>query len=322
MACGGVNRRACGVFVGLALLLGACAAQADAATDRGGSPLARARPTTTVGLLDGKFCDLIGNSTAQDAGVALLNYFFKTKISTDSIYTTSVLTSIGVLCKPVLKRAVPAIARFLGLSPRSKRAPRRSDFAGSFGQTTAAGISAQLRSIGWTRSAATVNTITSELCNDVEHWLNPRPTLTKWFVNAKLDSLVALNGLVAYAATCNPAPTAAQLGYLTSSITSYLTDNTYPHDYSPPITLLWTPTEDLLSNGLVRVDIKWTSVDFGGRVVNQVLWIWTNNRWTQLTHPYAYVKRGQQYLLETRAEDAAGNWSSWASTPEYTARRG
>src|SRR5580765_4325719 len=137
-------------------------------------PLARARPATTAGLLDGKFCDLIGNNTAQDAGVALLNYFFKTKISTDSIYTTSVLTSIGVLCKPVMKHAVPAIARFLGLSPRQNRAPTRSDFAGSFGHTTAAGISAQLRSIGWTRSAATVNTITSELCNDVEHWLNPR----------------------------------------------------------------------------------------------------------------------------------------------------
>src|SRR5262249_4865381 len=148
----------------------------------------------------------------------------------------------------------------------------------------------------------------------------PRPTLVKWFVNAKLDSLGALNGLVAYAATCNPAPTPAQLGYLTSSITSYLTDNTYPRHHTPPITLLWTPTEDLLSNGLVRVSVKWTSVDFGGRVANQVLWIWTNSRWYRLTHPYAYVKPGQQYLLETRAQDAAGNWSSWASTPWRTAR--
>jgi hypothetical protein len=165
-----------------------------------------------------------------------------------------------------------------------------------------------------------VNTITRELCYDVEHWLSPRPTLTKWFVNAKLDSLIPLNGLVAYATTCNPAPTPAQLGYLTSSITSYLTDNTYPRDYTPPVTQFWTPTEDLLSNGLVRVNIKWTSNDFGGRVTKQVLFIGTNGRWTQLSQAYAYVKPGQTYNLLTRAQDAAGNWSSWAYTPVYTAR--
>ena len=134
-------------------------------------------------------------------------------------------------------------------------------------------------------------------------------------MNAKLDSLAALNGLVAYAATCSPAPSALQLGYLASSITSYLTDNTYPRDYTPPITLLWTPTETLLPSGLVRVDIKWTSFDFGGRVASQALFIGTNGQWTQLPHAYAFVKPGQAYNLATRAQDAAGNWSSWAYTP-------
>jgi hypothetical protein len=256
----------------------------------------------------------------EEASLALLGYFLKKKISTESIYTSSALTPVELFCKPVMKHAAPAIARFLGLSPRPKRAPTRADFTASFGQTTAAGISEQLRRIGWSRSPANVTTITGQLCSDIERGISPRATLTQWFVNAKLDSLAALNGLVAYAATCTPAPTALQLGYLTSSITSYLTDNTYPRDYTPPNTLLLTPSETLLTNGLVRVDIKWTSFDFDGRVARQVLFIGTNGVWTQLSHAYAFVKPGQAYHLATRAQDAAGNWSSWAYTPVYTAR--
>jgi hypothetical protein len=314
MACGGGFTRTFCAIVALALVLGAFAGQAKAA------PEGSSAPQTATGFLDDTFCDLIGNNTVQDAGLALLNYFLKKKISTTSIYTTSALTSVGVLCKPVMTRAAPAIARFLNMSPRPKKAPTRSEFARSFGQASAESISEQLRRIGWSRSPATVRTIVGQLCYDVERGINPRPTLTKWFVNAKLDSLVALNGLVPYAATCNPAPTPLQLGYLTSSITSYLTDNTYPRDYTPPITLLWTPTETLLSNGLVRVNIKWTSFDFGGRVTRQDLFIWTNNRWTQLSQGYAYVRPGQTYHLATRARDEAGNWSSWAYTQEFAAR--
>jgi hypothetical protein len=321
MARGRVAWHVCGV-IALVLVLGAFAGQARATPERGSAPRSPAGVAAADGLFDGPFCDLIGNKDVQAAGLALFGYFAKKNISSESIYTAAVLTTVSELCKPVMKRAVPAIARFLGLSPRPKRAPTRSDFSGSFGRATAAGISEQLRRIGWTRSPSTVRTIAGALCNDVEHGVNPRPTLAKWFVNAKLDSLAALNGFVPYAATCTPAPTAAQLGYLTSSITSYLTDKTYPRDYTPPITLLWTPTETLLASGLVQVNIKWTSFDFGGRVTNQVLWIWTNNQWTQLTHAYAYVKPGQKYHLATRAEDAAGNWSSWAYTQEYSARRG
>jgi hypothetical protein len=154
----------------------------------------------------------------------------------------------------------------------------------------------------------------------VRRGFSPRPTLAHWFPNGKLDSLHALDGLVAYAATCTPKLSPLQLGYLTSSITSYLTDNTFARDYTPPVTTLYTPTETLQPDGLVKVNISWSSFDFGGRVVQQALFIGTNGRWYQLSRGVAYVRPGQEYNIATRALDAAGNWSSWVFTPIYKAR--
>jgi hypothetical protein len=219
-----------------------------------------------------------------------------------------------------MKHAAPAIARFLGLAPRPHRAPKRSEYTASFGRATAAGVSQRLQSIGWNYSPNAVYKITSNLCTVVKQGHNPRPTLAYWFANGKLDSLRALNSLVAYAASCSPALTPLQLGYLTSSITSYLTDNTFPRDYTPPITTLYTPTETLQANGLVRVGITWSSFDFGGRVAEQALFIGTNGKWYALSRGVAFVRPGQLYNLATRARDAAGNWSSWIFTPVYRAR--
>ena len=274
---------------------------------------------TVRGALDRQFCAIVGNNTVQNVGVALLEHFSKRKIGS-SLFTNAVLTSISALCEPLMKRAVPAIARFLGIAPRPTRASRRADYTSYFGRATAAGVSEELRRIGWNRSPQNVYTITTELCTAVRRGASPVPTLRKWFVNGRLDSLPALNGLVAYAATCRPALSGIQLAYLTNSITSYLSANTVRRDYTPPVTLLYVPTETLLANGLVRVAIRWSSFDFGGRVAEQALFIGTNSRWYHLSSGVAYVRPGQPYNLATRARDAAGNWSAWVFTPVYVAR--
>lgn len=283
--------RASAAAIGLAIAFGVLGGLAQGASGSPSTmnkgrytPGAPAAAFASAGLLDNEFCTLVGKKEVQAAGVALLGYFLKKKISTTSIYTTGALTSISLLCKPVMKRAVPALARFLRIAPRPTRAPTRSEYASHFGRATASSVSQKLQRIGWNYTPATVNTITSELCYVIRQGLSPLSTLRKWFVKGKLDSLAALNGLVAYAATCRPALTAAQLGYLTSSITSYLTDNTFARDYTPPVTLLFTPRESLLANGLVRVTITWSSFDFGGQVVEQTLLIGTNSRWYALSN--------------------------------------
>lgn len=310
---------AIGVIVALGAL-GGSAHEASGAPSAKTTPSAPATGSTAAGLVDKVFCDLIGNKEAQAAGLSLLGHFIKKTISTTSIYTTAALTSVSVLCKPVMKRAARAVARFLGIAPRPKKTPNRLEFASTFGQATAEGVSAQLRRIGWNRSPATVDTITSELCYVVRLGQNPQPTLRKWFVNGKLDSLRALNGLVAYAATCRPRLSPLQLSYLTSSITSYLTDNTFGPDYTPPVTTLYRPTETLLGDGRVRVNFTWSSYDFGRRVAEQALAIDTHGRWWALSRGVAFVRPGQLYRLATRARDAAGNWSTWVFTPLYRAR--
>jgi hypothetical protein len=311
-----------GIVVGIAALGGAAPDASGRPVERQAlhAPAVHLRGRSSTGLVEGAFCSLIGNNKVQAAGVALLGYFLKKKISTTSIYTTAALTSVSVLCKPVMKYAVPAIARFLRLAPRPKRTPKRSEYFSRFGQASAGSVSQQLQNIGWNRSARDVYNMTSDLCTVVRRGVSPRPTLAYWFPNGKLDSLRVLDGLVAYAATCRPRLTPLQLGYLTSSITSYLTDNTYVRDYTPPVTTLYTPTETLQSDGLVRVNIQWSSFDFGGRVAQQALFIGTNGYWYQLSQGVAYVRPGQRYHIATRARDAAGNWSSWVYTPVYRAR--
>jgi hypothetical protein len=312
---------AIGVLVALGAL-GGLAHDASGTPSAKTAPSAPAAPSTAAGLVDKVFCDLIGNKEVQAGGLALLGHFIKKTISTTSIYTTAALTSVSVLCKPVMKRAARAVARFLGIAPRPKEAPTRSDFASSFGQATAESVSAQLRRIGWNRSPANVDAIKSELCYVVRRGQDPQPTLRKWFVNGKLDSLRALNGLVAYAATCRPGLTPLQLSYLTSSVTSYLTDNTFRPDYTPPVTMLYRPSETLLDNGLVRVNFRWLSFDFNGRVAKQALFIDTNGRWWPLSRGVAFVRPRQLYRLATRARDTAENWSAWVFTPPYRARAG
>jgi hypothetical protein len=297
----------------VALLLGAIGGSASAATTGASASAASA------GFFGKHFCDLIGNDTVQDAAIALLNNFAKTRISTESIYTNAVLTSVDLFCQPVMDRAVPAVARFLNMAPKPTQAPTRTDFVTGFGQTTAQTVSDQLGRIGWNRPPQTVLTIANDLCTAIEHGWSTRPALVKWFANARLDSLPALNGLVAFVGTCRPAPTPAQLAYLSSSITSYLTDNTYPRDFTPPVTTLFTPRETTLPDGRIRADLTWSSYDFGGRVIHQDLFVWTNSRWYRLSSASAYLARGQTYQVATRAEDAAGNWSAWVFTPLYAA---
>ncbi len=192
------------------------------------------------------FCQILQTDPIATAATDLLE-----KISDDTwaggLPTDIVVTAVLDNCDSLLSRAVTVVQRFFGSSPRQPTVATIAHFQ-SLSSAADGSIATQLDNLGFQVSGGSVGTLVNDLCADLHGSRNSSPVqdIQSLLPEADLQSLPALNGVVAQVTkTCTPL-NGYQADGLVSSIYQYLAGN-----------------EQLATTPLVITSLTWSWVGTG-----------------------------------------------------------
>ncbi len=192
------------------------------------------------------FCHILQTDTIATAATDLLE---KISDGTWGGGLASVIVVNGILdnCDSLLSRAITVVQRFFGSNPGQTTVAAVSHFQ-SLSSAADGSIATQLGNLGFQVSGDSVGTLVNELCQDLHGSRNSSPVqdIQSLLPDADLQSLTALNGVVAQVTrTCTPL-NRYQADGLVSSIYQYLVGN-----------------EQLATTPLVITSLTWSWVGQG-----------------------------------------------------------
>lgn len=192
------------------------------------------------------FCHIVQTDTIATAATDLLE-----KISDDTwgggLASDIVVNGILDNCDSLLSRAITVVQRFFGSNPGQTTVAVVSHFQ-SLSSAANGSIATQLDNLGFQVSGDSVGTLVNELCQDLHGSRNSSPVqdIQSLLPDADLQSLTALNGVVAQVTrTCTPL-NSYQADGLVSSLYQYLAGN-----------------EQLATTPLVITSLTWSWVGQG-----------------------------------------------------------
>jgi hypothetical protein len=255
-------------------------------------------------------CQIVQTDTVATAAVDLLK-----KISDDTweggLATDLVISAVQDSCDSLLSRAVTVVQRFFGTNPRQASVATVAHFQ-SLSSSADGSIATQLDNQGFQVSGDSVGTLVNELCQDLHGSRDSSPVqdIQSVLPDADLQSLAALNGVVAQVTrTCTPLNN-FQADGLVSSIYQYLVGN-----------------EQLAVTPLVITSLTWSWVSAGTINVNWAasytgvqydLWVSNDGTWGQLEYgtyrtsiQVSNLLAGHLYEFAVRAV-AGGSASPWS----------
>lgn len=222
-------------------------------------------------------CQILQTDTVATAAVDLLK-----TISDDTwgggLATDLVISAVQDSCDSLLSRAVTVVQRFFGTNPQQTNVATVAHFQ-SLSSSADGSIATQLDNLGFQVSGDSVGTLVSELCQDLHGSRDSSPAqdIQSLLPNADLQSLPALNGVVAEVTrTCTPLNN-YQADGLVSSIYQYLVNNEQLAATPLVITSL---TWSWVSAGMINVN--WAASYTAG--VQYDLWVSNDGQWEQLEY--------------------------------------
>ena len=273
-------------------------------------PLTACRAGGTASSDVHAICQILQTDTIATAAEDLLE-----KISDDTwgggLATDLVISTVQDDCDPLLSRAVTVVQRFFGTDPQRTSVATVAHFQ-SLSSSADGSIATQLDNLGFQVSGGSVGTVVNELCQDLHGSRDSSPVqdIQSLLPGADLQSLPALNGVVAQVArTCTPLNN-FQADGLVSSIYQYLASNEQLATTPLVITsLIWSWV------GTGTINVNWEASYTG---VQYDLWVSNDGQWEQLEYgtyqtstQVSNLLAGHLYEFAVRAV-ADGSVSPWS----------